>query len=491
MATYTQPTKQLRPWSHATHSSHSSVSPDRSGDSRHDSKQDTHYDTHPSYQMSHLEDYEIMQQLGKGTFGLVSKARQRSTSKLVALKKFIVHDRKDGFPITSFREITIMKKLHHLNVLQLIDMVHERTSTSKAIGFFYTVTPYISSDLNGLLNNPRVVLTVPQIKCIMKQVLQGINYVHGQNYLHRDIKTANILLDFFGVVKLADFGLARVYHGIPPVNAQSPPGGGIYEYTSLVVTRWYRPPELLLGDRKYTTAVDMWGIGCVLGEMYKKKPILEGDSDLDQADRIFRLVGAPTEESFPHYREINRNEVNLEVSYERTLEEEYSGLMDKDSLSLFAGLVELDPEKRFNAQKALNSSFFSMEPLPCKPEELPKFEESHESDIKRFKQEKHDISSSAPTESLNHSRYGAGQVEMYRNGEAPPNYRGSWTGARGGWRDRHRGPPPSQNEYYSEDLPSSKAHGSDLYGAEEDQSFGAMKRFLHHENGEKTKRPKK
>ncbi|KAG7930404.1 hypothetical protein KL934_004803 [Ogataea polymorpha] len=386
--------------------------------------------------MSKLEKYEVLQELGQGTFGMVFKARQKSTGKLVALKKLIVHDSKDGFPITAFREITIMKQFRHVNVLQLIDMIHENSEDTKKPGFFYTVTPYISSDLNGLLNNPRVRLTNPQIKCIMKQILHGIDYIHNQHYLHRDIKTANILLDFFGVVKIADFGLARGYHGPAPVDAAAGAGGGLVEYTGLVVTRWYRPPELLLGERKYTTAVDMWGIGCVLGEMYKKKPILEGKSDLDQADMIFRLLGSPTPENFPNADVINRNGVNLHVDYPRTLESEFGAIMTPAAVRLLSGLLTLDPRKRFNAAKALESDFFKMEPVACLPEELPKFEESHEQDIKRYKEEKKRANESVgsgrpPNKSLDHSHYGADyEIPRKRRDLAHDN---RWRGERRGW----------------------------------------------------------
>lgn len=398
-----------------------------------------------------------MEELGKGTFGVVTKAKQKKTDKLVALKKFIVHDRKDGFPITSFREITIMRKLHHINVLQLVSMVHERLNNEKAIGFFYTVTPYICSDLNGLLNNTHIRMTLPQIKCIVKQALQGMDYVHSQNYLHRDIKTANILLDYFGVVKLADFGLARVYHGPPPNAADSAPGGGKYEYTGLVVTRWYRPPELLLGERKYTTAVDMWGMGCVLGEMYTRHPILEGSSDLDQADRIFRLVGAPTEENFPHYRDFNRNKVNTDVHYTRTLEQVYGKKLDPSAISLLSGLLLLDPQKRFNAKKALESDYFTASPLPCEPQDLPKFEDSHESDVKRYKREPQEASWTS-------------KQKRRKRGPPPPSSSSSAPAPA-----QRRGPAPIAG-----DVPSSNAHGSDLYGAT-DTSFSAMKKYLHHD----------
>lgn len=350
---------------------------------------DTHTTSHPTRKripMSSLADYELYNQLGQGTFGVVTKARQRKSGKLVALKKFIVTDKKEGFPITAFREITIMKKLKNLNILQIIDMIYESNGS-----FFYTVSPYISSDLNGLINNPRINFTLPQIKLLMKQILNGINYIHNAGYLHRDIKTANILLDKFGIVKIADFGLARLFHGKPPITANSPPGGGLFEYTGLVVTRWYRPPELLLGDRKYTTAVDMWGIGCVFGEFFVKRPILEGKSDIHQAEIIFKLLGSPTPENFPNAHLINRHNIDLKHNYHRTLESAFGKFMTPDAIILLSGMLSLNPQRRFNALKALESPFFKTDPLPCTEKELSNLEESHESDVKRFKDEKSQI----------------------------------------------------------------------------------------------------
>lgn len=124
----------------------------------------------------------------------------------------------------------------------------------------YMVTPYMDHDLSGLLDNPTVHFTEPIIKCYMLQLLEGMRYMHSQSILHRDIKAANILINNKGILQIADFGLARVYGDEVP---RAGNGGGVArrEYTPLVVTRWYRPPELLLHLRKYTTAVDMWGIG--------------------------------------------------------------------------------------------------------------------------------------------------------------------------------------------------------------------------------------
>ncbi|GMM27442.1 cyclin-dependent serine/threonine protein kinase [Martiniozyma asiatica (nom. inval.)] len=336
-------------------------------------------------------DYTHLNQLGQGTFGSVIKARHVNSGKLVALKKFIVHDNKEGFPITAFREITIMKKLYNLNILQIIEVVHHD-------GSFFTVTPYINSDLNGLLHNPRIKLTLPQIKNIMNQLLQGVDYIHQMGYLHRDIKSANILLDAFGIVKVADFGLARVYHGERPTQISSPPGGGKVEYTGLVVTRWYRPPELLLGDKKYTTSVDMWGVGCVLGELFKKRPILEGESDLHQADLIFQLLGSATLENFPNCHMINRNKVNLKTNYSNTIKDKFSDAeMGVGGVELLSQLLILNPLTRINAKGALNSNWFNNNPRQCLNKELMGLEESHESDVGNYKrQHKHEMTEHAP-----------------------------------------------------------------------------------------------
>src|SRR5205085_3488128 len=128
----------------------------------------------------------------------------------------------------------------------------------------YMVFPYMDHDLAGLIENKNVKFTTPQIKCYMKQLLEGTFYLHQQNIMHRDLKAANLLIDNNGILKIADFGLSR------PIRNKT--------LTGCVVTRWYRAPELLLGERRYTTAIDMWAIGCVFGEILLRTPILMGNS---------------------------------------------------------------------------------------------------------------------------------------------------------------------------------------------------------------------
>lgn len=341
--------------------------------------------------MDKLSQYDIIKKIGQGTFGVVQKATHKATGAEVALKQLINHSAKEGFPITAMREITILKKLNHKNVLKITGMVYEdpdAASPQDAItqrGIFHTVTPYMSLDLVGLLENPAAEVTVPGIKCIMLQLLEGVNYIHQQHYLHRDIKAANILLDPHGVLKIADFGLARVYHGKTP-QLGAGPGGGERNYTALVVTRWYRPPELLLGERKYTTAVDMWGVGCVFGELFTKKPILVGSSDSNQAQIIFDLVGPPNRDAWPDALLLpNKPDLNIGLTCKRSLESVFGPLLGDLGTDLLSKLLTLDPHKRWNALDALQHDYFKAEPLPFRPSELPHYEESHEIDRERFK----------------------------------------------------------------------------------------------------------
>ena len=124
----------------------------------------------------------------------------------------------------------------------------------------YMAMPYLDHDLSGLLDNPSVHFKEAQIKCYMLQLLRGLQYLHDSHILHRDMKAANLLINNQGILQIGDFGLARHYDGPTPVSGKGM-GDGRRDYTGLVVTRWYRPPELLLQLRQYTTAIDVWGVG--------------------------------------------------------------------------------------------------------------------------------------------------------------------------------------------------------------------------------------
>lgn len=339
--------------------------------------------------------YKEEKKLGQGTFGEVYRGIHLETQRQVAMKRIIVKAENDLFPITAQREITILRRLDHKNVIKLIEMVYDTppnankdtTSVPQAqpAKSFYMILPYMVADLSGILHNPRIELQMRDIKNMMLQLLEGINYIHCKKFMHRDIKAANILIDHKGVLKIADFGLARNYYGAPP-NLKYPGGAGLdAKYTSVVVTRWYRAPELVLGDKNYTTAVDMWGVGCVFVEFFEKKPILQGASDIDQGHVIFKLVGTPDDEEWPLAKYLPGSELTR-TSYPSTLNERFDKYLDGTGLDLLSKLLALDPYKRLTAMAASKHQFFSQDPLPTETLNLP-CEESHEADIKRYKQE--------------------------------------------------------------------------------------------------------
>lgn len=337
---------------------------------------------------SKISNYIMMSKLGEGTFGEVHKAESRVTGQIVAMKKILMHNEKDGFPITAIREIKLLKMLSHPNILKLEEMAIERIKgegRKKAI--MYMVTPYMDHDLSGLLENPSVQFTEPQIKCYMIQLLEGVAYLHMSKILHRDMKAANLLINNHGILQIADFGLARPYDDPTPQRGK---GGGeaTRDYTTLVVTRWYRPPELLLTLRKYTSAIDMWGVGCVFGEMFKGRPILQGNTDLNQIHLVFDLMGSPNEENMPGWSTLPGCEgVKSFPQRKSTLSQNFR---EQGSLfiSLLGELLKLNWRKRINAMDALEHHYFKSHPLPAKPGEIPQFQESHELDRKKFREQK-------------------------------------------------------------------------------------------------------
>ena len=366
---------------------------------------------------SSLKAYEILSKLGEGTFGEVSKARSHRTGRIVALKKIILHNEKDGFPITALREIKILKMLSHPNILKLEEIAVERKRGDVIKkSHVHMVTPYMDHDLSGLLENPAVHFTEPQIKCYMLQLLEGLRYLHENKILHRDIKAANLLISNRGILQIADFGLARPYDDPPPVPGK---GGGeaSRDYTTLVVTRWYRPPELLLQLRRYTTAIDMWGVGCVFGEMFTRRPILAGTSDLNQAHLIFELVGSPTEANMPGCTSLPGCEGMTAFPVSSGKIHQAFREQGSAAISLLTELLKLDWRKRINAIDAMDHPYFKNPPLPAKPSDLPQFEESHELDRRKFRGQK-----AAPPPAPAGGTVGMGPNGDFGPGLAPPNH---------------------------------------------------------------------
>ncbi|EFP84958.2 CMGC/CDK/CDK9 protein kinase [Puccinia graminis f. sp. tritici CRL 75-36-700-3] len=371
--------------------------------------------------VSSIRSYELVEKLGEGTFGEVFKGIYRGrlyaqqqklqasaqntlrdgsescdddfetddrlietkskvkSGMVVALKRIIVHNELDGLPITALREIRILKSLDHPNIVPVIDLAFSRGDKNLLKrGNTYMVFPYIDHDLAGLMENKSITFNVSQIKLYSKQLLLGTAYLHRNKILHRDLKAANLLISNEGQLMIADFGLAR--------SIEQQHNNKKREYTNCVVTRWYRPPEILLGNRRYGTPVDLWGVGCVIAEMFKGGPILTGSTDVNQCELIFRLCGSPTSESMPGWENLPGCEgVRSWTSKPRRVREEYERI-SPELADLLDHLLVLDHSRRLTAEEALDHDWFWTDPMAIDPAKLPHYEPSHEYD-RRKKQE--------------------------------------------------------------------------------------------------------
>ncbi|XP_077224247.1 cyclin-dependent kinase C-1-like isoform X1 [Tasmannia lanceolata] len=251
----------------------------------------------PSCGSRSVDCFEKLEQIGEGHYGQVYMAREIKTGQIVALKKIRMDNEREGFPRTAIREIKILKKLRHENIIRFKEIVtftgpekDEQGSAdgNKNKGSIYIVLEYMDHDLQRLAHRHGKRFTVPQIKCYMRQLLTGLHYCHLNQVLHRDLKGSNLLIDNEGNLKLADFGLARFFSNDHNGNL-----------TNHVITLGYRPPELLLGTTKYGPAVDMWSVGCIFAELLYGKPILPGKDEHEQLNKIYELCGAPDEVNWP------------------------------------------------------------------------------------------------------------------------------------------------------------------------------------------------
>ncbi|XP_059641472.1 cyclin-dependent kinase C-1-like isoform X2 [Cornus florida] len=370
-----------------------------------------------------VDNFEKLEQIGEGTYGQVYMAREIKTGEIVALKKIRMDNEKEGFPITAIREIKILKKLQHENVIKLKEIVTSSGSEgdeqgkpdgNKYKGSIYMVFEYMDHDLTGLADRPGLRFTVAQIKCYMRQLLTGLHYCHVNQVLHRDIKGSNLLIDNKGILKLADFGLARSFSNDHNGNL-----------TNRVITLWYRPPELLLGATKYGPAVDMWSVGCIFAELLYGKPILPGKNEPEQLNKIFELCGAPDEINWPGVSKIPwYNKFKPTRPMKRRVREVFRGF-DRHALELLERMLSLDPSQRMSAKDALDAEYFWTEPLPCDPKSLPKYESSHEFQTKKRRQQQRQNEEMAKRQKLPHPQQHARLPPIQQSGQANP---APWTG---------------------------------------------------------------
>ncbi|CAA0834798.1 Probable serine/threonine-protein kinase [Striga hermonthica] len=316
------------------------------------------------------DSFEKIDKIGQGTYSNVYKARDAITGNIVALKKVRFDNLEPESVRFMAREILILRRLDHPNVVKLQGLVTSRMSCS-----LYLVFDYMEHDLAGLASSPSVKFTEPQVKCYMHQLLSGLEHCHNRHVLHRDIKGSNLLIDDGGVLKIADFGLASTFDP----NHKQP-------MTSRVVTLWYRPPELLLGATEYGVGIDLWSAGCILAELFAGKPIMTGRTEVEQLHRIFKLCGSPSDDYWKKSKLPHATIFKPQHSYKRCIKETFKDF-PASALPLIDTLLAIDPSERLTATAALNSEFFRTKPYACDPSSLPKYPPSKEMDAKRRDEE--------------------------------------------------------------------------------------------------------
>ncbi|KAI0255934.1 Pkinase-domain-containing protein [Lactifluus subvellereus] len=292
------------------------------------------------------------QKVGEGTYAVVYRGcRELATGRKIAIKKIKVGQFKDGLDMSAVREVKYLRELHHPNVIELLDVFSSKTNLNLVLEF-------LDTDLEMIIKDRSLVFLPADIKSWMAMTFRGLEFCHRNFILHRDLKPNNLLIASDGQLKIADFGLAR---------DAADPG---YKMTCQVITRWYRPPELLFGCRYYSTAVDIWSVGCIFAELMLRTPYLPGESDMDQLKTIFRALGTPTEEEWPGHTKLP-DYVSV-GQFPRTPLRDLFTAASTDTLNLLSRCIAYEPRRRIGARDALNHPYFFALPYPTHPSKLPK-----------------------------------------------------------------------------------------------------------------------
>jgi len=287
--------------------------------------------------------YQKIATIGSGTYGTVYKAQNTNTKELLAIKKIKLEVDTEGVPSTALREIVILKKMNHPNVVKLINI----DCSENRLYLFFEYLPYdLRKFISEKYKEKESFLPVEVIKTIMYQIVTGTKFLHSNKVLHRDLKPQNILIDDSFRTKIADFGLSRSYT-IP-----------IRPYTKEVLTLWYRAPELMLGSDQYSTPIDVWSLGCIMGELYLKTPLFCGDSEIDQLHKIFQALGTPNPNTWEGVNELPNYNVEFPKWNGGNLQK-LVPMMDNVAFDLFSKMIVLNPIKRISAKEAIDHPFFN------------------------------------------------------------------------------------------------------------------------------------
>lgn len=296
-----------------------------------------------------MDKYENLGIVGEGSYGMVLKCKHKDTNQIVAIKKFLESEDDKLVKKIAFREIKMLKMLRHDHLVNLIEVFRRRKRLYLVFQFMdHTILDELEKFPHGL--------DEMFVRKILWQVLKGIEFCHLHNIIHRDIKPENILISKSGIVKVCDFGFARTIT----------PGPG-EPYTDYVATRWYRAPELLVGDTKYGKAVDTWAVGCLVGEILCGDPLFPGDSDIDQLYHIIKCFG----NLIPHHKEVfSKNPMFSgaklpEVQKSQTLQMKFPK-SSEDSKNFMEECLRLDPSHRPTCSQLLKKDFLQRDSFYAK-----------------------------------------------------------------------------------------------------------------------------
>lgn len=295
--------------------------------------------------------YSKDKKVGEGTYAVVYLGHQLDSNRKIAIKKIKVGHFKDGLDMSAIREVKFLRELRHPNVIELLDVFSNKSNLNLVLEF-------LDSDLEAVIRDKQLVFQQADVKSWMLMTMKGLDFCHRNWILHRDMKPNNLLISADGVLKLADFGLAREY------------ADDRARMTCQVVTRWYRCPELLLGARSYSTGVDVWAAGCIFAELMLRVPFMAAESDMDQLNVIFSALGTPTEQDWPGFTKLASG-----ATFEKKPKNDLSLLFSaasSEAIDLLQRMLAYDPRKRITSRESLSHPFFSSLPRPTPTRKLPK-----------------------------------------------------------------------------------------------------------------------
>nr|XP_033806485.1 cyclin-dependent kinase-like 5 isoform X3 [Geotrypetes seraphini] len=293
-----------------------------------------------------MNKFEVLGVVGEGAYGVVLKCRHKETKEIVAIKKFKDSEENEEVKETTLRELKMLRTLKQENIVELKEAFRRR-------GKLYLVFEYVEKNMLELLEEMPNGVPPEKVKNYIYQLIKAIHWCHKNDIVHRDIKPENLLISCNDILKLCDFGFAR--------NLSE---GNNANYTEYVATRWYRSPELLLGA-PYGKAVDMWSVGCILGELSDGQPLFPGESEIDQLFTIQKVLGPlPSEQMKLFYSNPRFHGLRFPaVNHPQSLERRYLGIINTVLLDLMKNLLKLNPSDRYLTEQSLNHLAFQTQRL--------------------------------------------------------------------------------------------------------------------------------